>query len=112
MRTEVDIVIGKRLIQARRLAGLTLRELAERLGWPYTTLGNYESGRRSLPVTRLYAIAAALGRTPSALLVDTPEAAALVDVIASDPERAIQIHFVLETLESDMPKAPEEDAAG
>jgi len=103
----IDVMIGKRLGQARQAAGLTMRGLAERLGWPHTTLGNYESGRRSLPVARLYEIADALGHTPAALLADSPEAADLVDQIAANPERALQIRFVLDSLESDLPTAPE-----
>ena len=107
MPSQADVMIGKRLGQARHAAGLTIRGLAERLGWPHTTLGNYESGRRSLPVTRLYEIADALGRTPAALLIDQPEAAGLVDEIAANPERALQIRFVLDSLGSDVPIAPE-----
>ena len=107
MRTQADVRIGQRLQQARQAAGLTMRKLAERLNWPHTTLGNYESGRRSLPVTRLYEIAEALGRTPAGLLVDLPEAAELVDEIATNPERALQIRFILDSLEADVPATPE-----
>ena len=107
MPPQTDEEIGRRLQQARTAAGFSVRQLAGRLGWPHTTLANYELGRRTLPVPRLYDIASALGRTPAALLVDPPEAAELVDEIAMHPERALQIRFVLNALTDDLPAAPE-----
>jgi transcriptional regulator with XRE-family HTH domain len=106
---EINTQIGQRLAGWRRSAGLTIRELADQLGWPHTTLGNYESGRRALPIARLYEIAAALGHAPATLLVDEPEAAAIVDQIACDSVRCAQVAFVLETLNDDPPQAPEAD---
>jgi transcriptional regulator with XRE-family HTH domain len=106
---EINIQIGQRLAGWRTGAGLTIRELADCLGWPHTTLGNYESGRRALSIARLYEIAAALGHAPATLLVDEPEAAAIVDQVARDPERAAQVAFVLETLDDALPEPPEAD---
>src|SRR5919201_4144111 len=88
---EINIQIGQRLAGWRTGAGLTIRELADRLGWPHTTLGNYESGRRTLPIARLIEIAATLGHAPAALLIDPPEAAAIVDQIAGNPEPCAQV---------------------
>lgn len=102
-----DTAIGQRIAQARKAQGLTMRALAERLDWPFSTLGNFESGRRSLTVSHLYAIAAALGRAPAALLMDTPEAATLVDALAADPELAVQIEMVRDALADAVPPAPE-----
>ena len=104
---EINIEIGQRLARWRTGAGLTIRELADRLGWPHTTLGNYESGRRALSIARLYEIAAALGHAPATLLVESEEAAAIVDQVARDGERAAQVAFVLETLDAALPEPPE-----
>ena len=55
-----DDQFGRRLAHARQDAGLTLQELAERVGWYVSTLHNYESGRRPLKVAQLAQLAAAL----------------------------------------------------
>ena len=96
----IDIQIGRRLAVARKAAGLTVRDLAARLGWPYTTLANYEEGRRPLRVAQLVAIAAALGQSPAAFLVDSPEAAAVVNRIDGDLDRCVQLAFILDSLDS------------
>jgi transcriptional regulator with XRE-family HTH domain len=106
---EIHVELGQRVTAWRTHAGLTIRELADRLGWPHTTLGNYESGRRALPIARLYEIAAALDHAPATLLVTEPEAAAIVDQVARDSVRAAQITFVLETLNEAPPAPPEAD---
>jgi transcriptional regulator with XRE-family HTH domain len=99
-----DREIGRLLAQARKAAGLTLRQLAARLGWPYTTLANYEEGRRPLRVAQLSAIAAALGQSPAAFLVALPEAAAVINRIDGDLERCLQVAFILESLDSALPE--------
>jgi len=71
----IDMQIGRRLAQARKAAALTVRQLAARLGWPYTTLANYQEGRHPLRVAQLSAIAAALGQSPAAFLVALPQVA-------------------------------------
>src|SRR5437667_8168286 len=96
----IDIQLGRRLAAARKVAGLTVRDLAARLGWPYTTLANYEEGRRPLRVAQLVAIAAALGQPPAAFLVDSPEAAAVVNRIDGDLDRCVQLAFILDSLDS------------
>lgn len=95
----MDQHIGRRIAAARQAAGLTVRELAARLGWPHTTLSNYEVGRRSLPVSRLYAIAAALQRTPASLLIEPPEAADIVDALADNLDRCLHVQMMLEALD-------------
>jgi transcriptional regulator with XRE-family HTH domain len=85
-------------LRARKAAGLTLQELADQLGWPYSTLASYEIGRRPIKLAHLEAIAVALRRSPAAFLVDSDEAAAIVEQIASDQERCLQVLFFLETL--------------
>ena len=97
----IDIQIGRRLASARKAAGFTVRQLAARLGWPYTTLANYEEGRRPLRIAQLIAIATALGRSPAAFLVDLPEAAAVIERIDGDLDRCLQVAFILNSLDSE-----------
>lgn len=49
------------LVDARRAAGLTQRELASRLGRPYTMIANIERSERRVDVVEFIAIARALG---------------------------------------------------
>jgi len=94
----IDVRVGQRLARARKAAGLTLQELAERVKWPLSTLANYETGRRPIRLAHLEAIGAALNRSPAAFLVDSDEAAAIVDQIVGNQERCLQVLFFLETL--------------
>src|SRR5690349_16259154 len=107
--SSTDAEVGRRLASARKAAGLTIRQLAERLGWPYTTLANYEEGRRPLRVTQLVAIAAALDWSPAAFLVDLPEAATIINRLDGDLDRCLQVAFILDSLDS--AAEPESDAA-
>ena len=95
----IDAQIGHRLRAARNAAQLTIRQLAARLGWPYTTLANYEEGRRPLRIAQLSAIAAALGQSPAAFLVELPEAATIINRIDGDLDRCIQVAFMLDALD-------------
>src|SRR5687767_4065994 len=83
----VDVLVGSRIADARRFSGMSVRELATRLGWPHSTLNNYETGRRPIPLDRLFAVAGALHRPPAAFLVETPEEADVIAAIAGDIER-------------------------
>lgn len=49
------------LVEARKAAGLTQRELASRIGRPYTVIANIERGERQIDVVEFIAIARALG---------------------------------------------------
>jgi transcriptional regulator with XRE-family HTH domain len=98
--TTVDKLIGQRLAKARIQAGLTLRDLAARLNWDHSTLSSYETGRRSLNITRLVAVAQALGHSPASFLVSTSEASSIVDQIDGNIERCIQVGMVLEALDA------------
>lgn len=100
---EVAAAIGRRIAQARVAAGMTLRTLAAHLGVDHSTLAGYEAGRRPLRVTQLVAIARAVGLAPAALLIEPPEAAALVSRIDGNLECAIQLSYILDTL--DLPGA-------
>lgn len=102
--TATSVALGRRISEARAQAGLTLRALAARLGVDHSTLANYESGRRPLRVTQLVAIARALGYAPAALLIDPPEAAAVVNRLDGNLERALQVSYILDTLEQPEPE--------
>ena len=97
----IDAQLGQRLRTVRTAAHLTIRQLAAQLGWPYTTLANYEEGRRPLRIAQLVAIAAALGRSPAAFLTDLPEAAAVIERIDGDLDRRLQVAFILDSLDSE-----------
>lgn len=95
----VDALVGSRIADARRAAGLTVRELASTLGWPHSTLNNYETGRRPIPLDRLFAIAGALCRPAAAFLVETPEEADIISAVAGNVERCLQVKLVLTALD-------------
>ncbi len=52
------------VLEARERAGLTQRELAAKLDWPYRTVQRIESGERRLAVEELFVFVEALGMTP------------------------------------------------
>ncbi|RRR74008.1 MAG: XRE family transcriptional regulator [Candidatus Viridilinea halotolerans] len=100
---ELAVALGRRIARMRLAAGLTLREMAARLGIDHSTLVGYEAGRRSIRVTQLVAIAHALGVAPAALLIEPPEAAALVNRMEGDIEFVLQVSYIVATL--DLPDA-------
>lgn len=57
-----------RLIEARRDAGLTQQELAERLSRPQSYVSKYERGERRLDVLEFVDVARAIGTDPCSLL--------------------------------------------
>ncbi len=65
--------IGERIKQLRLLRGMTLEELATRLGTTKQTVSRYEKGIISIYLDRIPAIAEALGTTPSELLTLTEQ---------------------------------------
>lgn len=56
----------------RHAAGLTLRQLAERLGFSHVFMGEIERAIRPLPLSHVSALAAALGRTEEEVLLAAP----------------------------------------
>jgi transcriptional regulator with XRE-family HTH domain len=94
----INVRVGQRLAHARKAVGLTLQELADQLGWPYSTLANYETGRRPIKLAHLEAIATVLHRSPAAFLVDSAEAAVIVEQITGNQERCLQVLFFLDAL--------------
>ena len=57
------------LVEARNAAGLTQRDLAARIGRPYTVIANIERGERQIDVVEFVAIARALGLGEAELMV-------------------------------------------
>ena len=56
------------LVQARREAGLTQADLAQRLSRPQSFVSKYERGERRLDVVEFLEVAAAIGKDPADLL--------------------------------------------
>lgn len=75
----VDAQIGKRLREARRLAGATPHQLAAALGVSAPALQKYESGARRLTAARLAAAVKFLGVPMSFLFKDETVAAATME---------------------------------
>ena len=66
--------VGQRLREARKAAGLTLRELAERAGIAnYQTIDNIERARQRASVDQIECLARALGVSPAWLAFGTKE---------------------------------------
>jgi transcriptional regulator with XRE-family HTH domain len=94
-----DVQFGRRLARARQTAGLTLQELAERVGWHVSTLHNYESGRRPLRIAQLAQLAAALNRSPAAFLAASDESIPIIEQIDASAERREQVALFLSHIE-------------
>ena len=66
--TDEQFVFCTLMIKARKQAGLTQSELAQRLRRPQSFVAKYESGERRLDVVEFVAIANAIGVDPLKLL--------------------------------------------
>jgi transcriptional regulator with XRE-family HTH domain len=62
--------VGGRLREARLQSGLTVREVADRLGLKHAIIVKYENGTVVPSIDRLQALAQLYGLTPAALLVE------------------------------------------
>lgn len=60
MANPVDLFVGKRLRQRRRLLGLTQQQLASEVNIRFQQIQKYESGANRISASRLWAIAKAL----------------------------------------------------
>ena len=56
------------LLEARRAAGMTQVQVAERLGKPQSFVAKYEAGERRLDIIEFLAVADALGIDPASVL--------------------------------------------
>ena len=59
--SEKEKLIGERIKQVRKEAGMTQQQLAQRLGIPYQSIGQWERGIRKPKIETLQAIADAIG---------------------------------------------------
>jgi len=100
--SSIDALVGDRIAEVRRSAGLTVRDLATMLGWPHSTLNNYETGRRPIPLARLAKIAEALHRPTASFLVETTDEAELIAALAGNVEKCLQVKLVLAALEEEI----------
>lgn len=57
MPNAIDIHVGSRIRQRRALAGMSLMELAERVGISYQQMQKYETGDNRVSASRLWHIA-------------------------------------------------------
>lgn len=99
--SSIDALVGARIAEARRKAGLTVRDLASTLAMPHTTLNNYETGRRPIPLDRLAKIARALRRPAASFLVETSVEADVIASIVGNVEKCLQVRLVLAALEEE-----------
>lgn len=74
-RSELYQALLAALIQARKDAGVTQVELAERIGQRQTFVSKYEKGERRLDVAEYIAIARAIGVEPYAMMQQAESAA-------------------------------------
>ena len=60
MANEIDLHLGKRLRQRRRLLGLTQQQVAEAVGVRFQQIQKYECGANRISAARLWRMAKAL----------------------------------------------------
>jgi transcriptional regulator with XRE-family HTH domain len=73
-RSEVDVSVGRRLREARLLAGLSQGQLGARIGVTFQAVQKYESGENRLSASRLLAVAEFLRQPLSFFFGDISEA--------------------------------------
>ncbi|MEN0653406.1 MULTISPECIES: helix-turn-helix domain-containing protein [Hyphobacterium] len=71
--TEFDAELGERIRIARKLAGYSQTELAEKLGLTFQQVQKYEQGKNRIAAGRLVDLADALGK-PLGFFYDNPAA--------------------------------------
>lgn len=97
---QVARLIGQRLRQMRERQGLTLREVAQRLGFRHhSIILKYEQGTIVPTVARLFSLAHVLNCSASALLAHEEQAMDLIATIdQADTTARAQLVFMVETL--------------
>lgn len=60
MANPIDLYVGKRLRQRRRLLGMTQQKLAEEVNIRFQQIQKYESGANRISASRLWALSCAL----------------------------------------------------
>jgi len=103
----IDRTVGHRIAVAREGYGMSQRSFAAKLGWPHSTLANYESGRRRLTLAHLAHIAHVLDRSPASFLVESPTAALLLNRIGSNEDLSRRVAYFLDSLDDPTPNPPD-----
>lgn len=85
-RSEVDVSVGRRLREARLLAGLSQGQLGARIGVTFQAVQKYESGENRLSASRLLAVAEFLHQPLSFFFGDLSEADAPAPPPALSPK--------------------------
>ena len=70
----IDIAVGKNLRNRRIVAGLTQKQLGDRIGVSFQQVQKYEQGTNRMGASRLMAVCAALDLSLADLFVGIPEA--------------------------------------
>jgi transcriptional regulator with XRE-family HTH domain len=76
-RRSSAVKVGERIAARRKKLGLTQMELAERVGMSFTTISDYENGKRNIALETLVRVAEGLEMDPSTLvrgIKSTPDA--------------------------------------
>lgn len=94
----IDIEIGVRVREARSRAGMTQRELGERIGVTSQQVQKYEAGRSRMAVSMLCRVAEAVGAAPAALVGGLlGEAAQAVDSLAPRERELVDAYRALKS---------------
>ena len=72
-RSEIDVLVGRRLREARLLAGLSQGQLGAKIGVTFQAVQKYESGENRLSASRLLAVAEFLRQPLSFFFGDLSE---------------------------------------
>ena len=73
MANPIDLFVGKRLRQRRRVLGLTQQKLADEVNIRFQQIQKYESGANRVSASRLWALANAMDTPVSYFFEDLPE---------------------------------------
>jgi transcriptional regulator with XRE-family HTH domain len=84
--TELDVLVGRRLRDARLLAGATQEQLGRAMGVSFQAVQKYESGENRLSVGRLARAAKVLERPVSYFFVDENASGAQAHLTSHEAE--------------------------
>lgn len=65
MTHHIDMMVGRRITHTRKLAGLTQKDLADKIGITFQQLQKYEKATNRISASRLFDLAYALKVPPS-----------------------------------------------
>jgi transcriptional regulator with XRE-family HTH domain len=85
-RSDVDVRVGRRLREARLLAGISQSQLGARIGVTFQAVQKYESGENRLSASRLLAVAEFLHQPLSFFFGDLSENEAAAPPAALTPK--------------------------